>query len=55
MAVMLGFALTFSAGGFVAQVEDRLLRIEAEGKNRKFVPSAEQITFNGECTAQLSQ
>ncbi|MDM0108416.1 CoA-transferase [Variovorax sp. J22R24] len=41
------FAGTFSAGGLEVSIEDGKVRIDAEGKKRKFVDAVEQITFSG--------
>jgi len=41
------FVGTFASGGLKTQIEDGNLRIEAEGKFRKFVDSVGQVTFSG--------
>lgn len=41
------FAGSFTAGGLAIRVADGGLRIDTEGKARKFLPDVEQITFPG--------
>ena len=41
------FVGTFTSGGLQTRVEDGNLRIEKEGKHRKFVDSVSQVTFSG--------
>ncbi len=41
------FAGSFTAGGLAIRVADGGLRIDTEGKARKFLPDVEQITFSG--------
>ena len=45
----------FTAGGLDLRVEDGRLRIVKEGKNRKFVPEVEHVTFSGRRARQLGQ
>jgi propionate CoA-transferase len=45
----------FTAGGLDLRVEDGRLRIAKEGKNRKFVPEVEHVTFSGRRARQLKQ
>jgi propionate CoA-transferase len=45
----------FTAGGLDLRVEDGRLRIVKEGKNRKFVPEVEHVTFSGRRARQLKQ
>ncbi|GAB2445273.1 propionate CoA-transferase [Nocardioides hungaricus] len=42
------FCGTFNAGGLRAVPDDGTLRIEAEGRHRKFVDRVEQVTFSAE-------
>jgi propionate CoA-transferase len=49
------FAGTFTAGGLEVAIEDGTLRIVKEGRARKFVKAAEQITFSGTYAASKSQ
>ena len=41
------YAGTFTAGGLAVAVEDGALRIDTEGKARKFIEEVEEITFSG--------
>ncbi len=41
------FVGTFTSGGLSLEIGDGRLRIVQEGKNRKFVPAVEQVTFSG--------
>ena len=41
------FAGTFTSGGLRTSIKDGELKIETEGKHRKFVNEIEQITFSG--------
>ena len=41
------FAGTFTDGGLEVSVQDGKVRIEVEGRTRKFVEAVEQITFSG--------
>jgi propionate CoA-transferase len=45
----------FTAGGLDLRVEDNQLRIAKEGKNQKFVPEVEHVTFSGRRARQLKQ
>jgi propionate CoA-transferase len=45
----------FTAGGLDLRVENNQLRIAKEGKNRKFVPEVEHVTFSGRRAQQLRQ
>jgi propionate CoA-transferase len=45
----------FTAGGLDLRVEDSRLRIMNDGKNRKFVPEVEHVTFSGRRARQLKQ
>ena len=45
----------FTAGGLKLALADGALRIEQEGRARKFVPQVEQITFSGRRARQLGQ
>lgn len=49
------FAGTFTAGGLDIAVEDGRLAIRSEGRERKFVPTVQQITFSGARAARLGQ
>lgn len=46
------FAGTFTAGGLKVSLTDGKLRIDQEGKVRKFVDAVEQITFSGKIAAE---
>jgi propionate CoA-transferase len=54
-AVEILFCGYFTAGGLDLRVEDGLLRIAKEGKNRKFVPEVEHVTFSGRRARQQKQ
>ncbi|MEQ8831661.1 MAG: acyl CoA:acetate/3-ketoacid CoA transferase [Alphaproteobacteria bacterium] len=41
------FAGSFTAGGLAIRIADGGLRVDTEGKARKFLPDVEQITFSG--------
>lgn len=41
------FCGTFTAGGLQTIIENNQMKILTEGKNQKFIPSVEQITFSG--------
>jgi len=41
------FAGTFTAGGLEVSIQDGKVRIDVEGRTRKFVDAVEQITFSG--------
>jgi propionate CoA-transferase len=45
----------FTAGGLDLRVEDSQLRIAKEGKNQKFIPEVEHVTFSGRRAQQLKQ
>lgn len=49
------FVGTFTADGLKVAVEQAQLRIQSEGKVRKFVHSVEQLTFSGRYAAQCRQ
>jgi propionate CoA-transferase len=45
----------FTAGGLDLRTEDGRLRIVKEGKNRKFIPEVEHVTFSGRRAVELKQ
>jgi propionate CoA-transferase len=49
------FAGTFTAGGADVAVEAGRIAIRREGRERKFVPKVQQITFSGARAARLGQ
>lgn len=49
------FAGTFTAGGLQVEAEDGKLKIVQEGRNRKFVPLVDQITFSGTYASTRAQ
>jgi propionate CoA-transferase len=49
------FMGTFTAGGLKVAVADGKLKIEQEGRERKFLKQVEQITFSGKYAAQRRQ
>ena len=49
------FSGNFTAGGLIADVEDGQLRIQREGRFKKFVPQIEAQTFSGEMALQRGQ
>jgi propionate CoA-transferase len=49
------FAGTLTAEGLEVEVEEGRLRVVREGKARKFVDAADQITFNGAYAAETGQ
>ncbi len=49
------FVGTFTAGGLKVVVEDGKVRIEQEGKERKFIDQVEQKTFSGRYAATKQQ
>ena len=46
------FVGTFTAGGLEVEIQNNELKIIKEGRNRKFIPDVEQITFNGPYSAK---
>ena len=49
------FIGTFTAGGLKIALEDGRLKIVSEGKIKKFVKNAEQITFSGKYALEVGQ
>ncbi len=49
------FCGTFTAGGLTVEVADGVMRIVTEGRNRKFVPQVEHITFSGDYARRSGQ
>jgi propionate CoA-transferase len=49
------FAGAFTAGGLRIETGDGSLRIEREGRSRKFVTAVEEVTFNGGLAAAAGQ
>ncbi|MBW2594520.1 MAG: acyl CoA:acetate/3-ketoacid CoA transferase [Deltaproteobacteria bacterium] len=49
------FVGTFTAGGLKVSVSDRKLRIDQEGKAKKFVNQVGQVTFSGRYSAEQNQ
>ena len=49
------FAGTFTAGGLEVAIEDGRVRIAAEGRQRKFVESVQQVTLSGSLAAEKGQ
>lgn len=49
------FCGTFTAGGLKVNVENGKVVIAQEGKNKKFIKSVEQITFNGDVALASKQ
>ncbi|MEA2510623.1 MAG: propionate CoA-transferase, partial [Thermomicrobiales bacterium] len=49
------FSGYMTAGGLELAIEDGRLRIVNEGKNRKFVPTVEHVTFSGRMAANRRQ
>ena len=45
----------FTAGGLDLRIEDGRLRIVKEGKNKKFIPEVEHVTFSGRRARELNQ
>ena len=54
-AAKIVFAGTFTAGGLRVSVEDGRLRIDEEGRARKFVKQVSQVTFSGTYAAEIGQ
>jgi propionate CoA-transferase len=49
------FVGTFRAGGLEVAMDDGVLEIRKEGKNKKFLNEVEQITFSGRVAAEKAQ
>src|SRR5262249_52591304 len=49
------FAGTFTASGLDLRIEDGKLRIEQEGRARKFGDHVQQVTFSGEVAAKADK
>ena len=49
------FCGTFTAGGLKIKADSGVLKIEEEGKAKKFVKNVEQITFSGEYATEENQ
>lgn len=49
------FVGTFTAGGLKVSVQDETLRIDQEGRVRKFLDQVEHVTFSGKYAAQKRQ
>lgn len=49
------FCGTFTAGGLKIKADSGVLKIEEEGKTKKFVKNVEQITFSGEYATEENQ
>jgi propionate CoA-transferase len=49
------FVGTFTAGGLKVRVEDGKVKVEQEGKERKFIDQVEQKTFSGRYAAMKKQ
>lgn len=49
------FTGTFTAGGLEVEIHNGALRINREGRSRKFVSDVEQITFSGQYAAERGQ
>jgi len=47
------FVGTFTSGGLTLEIGDGRLRILQEGRNRKFLPAVEQVTFSGKRAREL--
>ncbi|MBV8330828.1 MAG: acyl CoA:acetate/3-ketoacid CoA transferase [Verrucomicrobia bacterium] len=54
-APLLLFCGYFTAGGLDLRVENNKLRIAKEGKNKKFVPDVEHVTFSGRRALEQKQ
>jgi propionate CoA-transferase len=54
-APLLLFCGYFTAGGLDLRVENNKLRIAKEGKNKKFVPEVEHVTFSGRRALEQEQ
>ncbi|MGA2938990.1 MAG: acyl CoA:acetate/3-ketoacid CoA transferase [Syntrophobacteraceae bacterium] len=49
------FMGTFTAGGLKVSVEDGIMRVDQEGRERKFIDQVEQKTFSGKYAAMKKQ
>jgi propionate CoA-transferase len=49
------FCGTLTAGGLEITLEDGSLRVVKEGKNKKFIPSVQQVTFSGDYAKESGQ
>ena len=54
-AKTLVFCGTLTAGGLKTTVKDGKISIDKEGRNRKFLPQVEQVTYSGEYGAKIGQ
>jgi len=46
---------TFTAGGLECKIENGSIKIEKEGKAKKFVDKVMQVTYSGEYGAEINQ